>query len=303
MDDGRTYEAVSTAEVMASRAPLAIALLGAAVLGACFPSHEIAKRSRAVIVSERAKNVEYSVIGPEESIAYDLAPPPTIDVTRQLIDRELRTDGWRADALEAPRSVVDVRKGRREPVEQWRGTWRRGQDVAEYILERRPDRLHVWGRVGPPDHARDTSTGVIMNPDAASEPISGAETIAVGPNDVVVFCGAQGAAAVALTNVTDTSAVAAWQFRDLAGHESSAEATVREHPGARPNEIDATGAHFRAGPYAFTWSPAEVTMTGSRTKPQSVVTARSWIYYPSNTRATKFTGTSLGTLNLSTACR
>jgi hypothetical protein len=103
--------------------------------------------------------------------------------------------------------------------------------------------------------------------------------------------------------VTEQSATATWRFRDSAGHESAAEATVRERPGSKPKEIDASAARFQAGAYTFTWSPAEVTMTDSRTKPQAVVAATSWIYYPADLRATKLNGKSLDVVDLSTACR
>ena len=302
MDDGSTDEAMSTTAMIAFRVCLTTALLSAAMLVACFPSHEIAKRSPAVIVIDGAKNTEYSLIGPEESIAYDVAPPPTIEATRQVIDRALHVDGWSADPLESPHSVVDVREGKREPVEQWRGTWRRGESVAEYILERRPDRLHVWGRVGPPEAANAT-TGAVSNTVATSIPEAGSGTIAVGPNDVVVFCGPRGTAAISLTNVTEQAATANWRFRDSAGSESSAQATARERAGSKPKQIDTSEAHFRAGPYTFTWSPAEVTMTGSRTRPESVVSASSWIYYPPDVRAAKLNGKPLRALNLSAVCR
>jgi len=129
-----------------------------------------------------------------------------------------------------------------------------------------------------------------------------ADPIELGPNDVGVFCGQRGIAAVALTNVTNESATANWRFRDLAGHTSSAQVIVRERPGSKPKEIDASGASFRAGPYTLTWSPAEVTMMGSRTKPEVVVAATSWIYYPAEMRATKLSGKSLDVVDLSTVC-
>lgn len=287
---------------MTFRTRFAVVLLATAVLGGCFPSHEIAQRSRAVIVADGAKNVGYSLLGDEESIAYDIAPPPTIEATRQMIDRVLRADGWSADALENPHSIVDVRKGTREPVEQWHGTWRRGEKVTEYILERRPDRLHIWGRVGPPEPA-SAATRAVTNTVAASHPEPDSNTIEVGPKDVIVFCGPRGTAAITLTNVTEQSATATWRFRDLAGHTSAEQATVSEHPGSKPKEIDASDARFRAGPYTFIWSPAEVTMTSSPTKPETVIAATSWIYYPADMRATKLSGKALGAVDLSTVCR
>ncbi|HSY47187.1 MAG TPA: hypothetical protein VLC46_00080 [Thermoanaerobaculia bacterium] len=240
MDDGRTDETMPTA--IGFRTSPTILVVAGAVLVACFPSHEIAKRSRAAIVVAGARNVGYSLLGQEESIAYDVVPPPTIEATRQVIDRELGADGWSADAPEKPHSVVDVQKGIREPVEQWHGTWRRGEKVAEYILERRPDRLHVWGRVGPPE-SDGGATRVVTNTAAIPEPDAG--SIEVGPNDAIVFCGPSGAAAITLTNVTQQSATANWRFLDSGGRESFAQTVVSERPGSKPKEIDASGAHFQ----------------------------------------------------------
>jgi hypothetical protein len=300
MDDGYADEALRAAIVM-RRPFLSLFLQVVLLLAACSPSHEVGHRSRSAVLLAGAKNVEYGLLGAEESIAYDLAPT-TIEATRQMIDRELRADGWTAETFGSSRPYVDGRTGTREPVEQWHGTWRRGESVAEYILERRPDRLHVWGRVGPPDAASAT-TPAMSNTVAPSIAQPDARSVEAGSNDVVMFCGPQGTTAVALTNVTEQTATASWRFRDSAGHESSAQATVRERPGSKPKNIDASGAHFQAGPYTFTWSPAEITMTGSRTKPQTVVAATSWIYYPAELRATKLSGKSLNVVDLSTACR
>jgi len=281
---------------------LLVPALAALLLAACSPSHDVTHRSRAAVVLDGAKNVEYGLLGAEESIAYDIAPPPAIADARQMIDQHLRADGWTAGSSVNSSPYVDDRRGTREPVQQWRGTWRRTENVAEYILERRPDRLHVWGRVGPPQPG-NARTGAVSNTVAASMPEPDSSTIEVGPNEVAVFCGPKGMTAVSLTDVTEKAATANWRFRDLAGSESSGQATVRERSGSKAKQIDASGTHFQAGPYKFTWSPADVTMTGSRTKPESFISASSWINFPPENRATKLSNRTLPALDLSGACR
>jgi hypothetical protein len=300
MADGYADEALSSTIMM--RRLLVPALQTALLLAACSPSHDVAHRSPAAVVLDGAKNVEYGLLGPEESIAYDIAPAPAIADARHTIDQHLRAEGWTAGSSANSPIYVDNRKGTREPVEQWRGTWRRGENVAEYILERRPDRLHVWGRVGPPQ-PENVPAGAVSNAVAPAAPEPDSRPIGVGPNEVVVFCGPRGTTALSLTDVTDKAATAKWRFRGPSGSESSGQATVRERSGSKPNQIDASGTHFQAGPYKFTWSPAEVTMTGSRTKPESIVSASSWIYFPPENRATKLSNRTLPALDLSAVCR
>ena len=103
--------------------------------------------------------------------------------------------------------------------------------------------------------------------------------------------------------VTNESAQVAWRFRGLDGKELRGKQAVREKNGARPKELVIDQAFFSAGPYSLRWSPAEVTMTGTREKPESVVSATSRVYYPPDVKASNVATTSFEEEDLAAACR
>lgn len=125
-------------------------LIAAMFVVACSPvGHDVSKRSPAMLLFDGATNVEYGIAGAEESIAYDIAPPLSLDAARQRIDAALRKDGWAPVVAEVPVHYVDARGGRREPIDYWRGTWQRGANTVEYIAQRHPGFLHLWARLAP----------------------------------------------------------------------------------------------------------------------------------------------------------
>jgi hypothetical protein len=284
--------------VMRTRFWLALAALAAT---ACFPSHDQAKRSRAVVVISGGEHVEYASFGDSENIAYDLPRTNSLEGARDVIDHELAADGWHR--LSYPASVdqfVDSRTGADQSVRQWRGTWRRESKVAEYILEDRKAGVHVWGGIGPPpEETRSvTSTTSTPTPPAPTNPAS----ITTEPNKVTVLCGPQGAALFAFSNVTNESAQVVWRFRGIDGKELRGQQVVREQNGAQPKEVVVDEAFFSAGPYKVRWSPAEITMTGTPEKPESVVSATSRVFYSPELKAVNVAA-SPDKEDLAVACR
>jgi hypothetical protein len=245
--------------------------------------------------------VEYTSFGGGEDIAYDLPRSSSLEKARHVIDHELAADGWHR--LSFPDSVfpfVDSRSGADEPVRQWRGTWERESKVAEYILEERKGGVHVWGGIGPPPEETRTITSTASAP---APPLSmNPSSITTEPGKVTVLCGRQGAALLGFSNVTNESAQVVWRFRGLDGKELRGQQIVREQNGAHPNELIVDQAFFSAGPYRAQWSPAEVTMTGTREKPESVISATSRVFYPPEIRAANV-ATSFEREDLAAACR
>jgi methyl coenzyme M reductase gamma subunit len=107
---------------------------------------------------------------------------------------------------------------------------------------------------------------------------------------------------LAFSNVTNESAQVVWRFRGIDGKELRGQQVVREQNGAQPKELVIEQAFFSAGPYKVRWSPAEVTMTGTRDKPQSVVSATSRVFYAPELRAANV-AKSFEREDLAAACR
>lgn len=251
---------------------------------ACFPSHEQAKRSHAAVLINGGERVEYTSFGDSENIAYNLPAGMSLEKTRYLIDHDLSADGWQR--ISFPDSVdqfVDARTGAQEPVRQWRGTWGRNGKVAEYILEERKAGVHVWGGIGPPPEETQTaaSTSAVPPPPLPTNPAS----IVTEPGKVIVLCGPKGVGLLAFSDVTNESARVVWRFRSLDGKELRGKQVVRQLNGTRPNELVVGQAFFMVGPYKVRWSPAEITMSGTSEKPESVTSATSRVYYPPELRA------------------
>jgi hypothetical protein len=120
---------------------------------------------------------------------------------------------------------------------------------------------------------------------------------------LTLLCGSQGAALLDFSDVTNDSAQVSWRFRSLDGKELRGNHVVREKNGARTNEIIVDQAFFSAGPYRLQWSPAEITMTGTREKAQSVVSATSRVYYSPDIKAVNVAATSFEKEDLAAACR
>jgi hypothetical protein len=258
-------------------------------------------RLQVPVAMGRCGQVEYTSFGGGEDIAYDLPRTTSLEKARDAIDRELAADGWHR--LSFPDSVfpfVDSRSGADEPVRQWRGTLGRQSKVAEYILEDRKGDVHVWGGIGPPPEETRTVTSTASEP--KPPPSTNPSSITTEPGKVTVLCGGQGAAMLAFSNVTNESAQVVWRFRGLDGKEVRGQQIVHEQNGARPNELIVDQAFFSAGPYRVQWSPAEVTMTGTREKPKSVVSATSRVFYPPELRAANVAAAP-DKENLAVACR
>jgi hypothetical protein len=260
------------------------------------PSHDVSRRSPAMVLLDRAKNVEYGLAGAEESVAYDVAPPLALDAARQRIDAALRKDGWKAVTNQAPFHYVDAR-GTREPIDSWRGTWQRGGNTVEYIVQRHPDFLHVWAGLAP--SSQSASHGAAPAQPAPPAPaVEQPASIEAGANDVVILCGDRGAVAVAAVLTGPSSATVEWRTAERSGR-----TTAAERAGARPHEIDAGAAHVAAGPYDVLWSPAEVRMSGSRDAPQTLLGGTSRLSFAPSIKAHRMTGAKLGAVRLDDACR
>ena len=272
-------------------------LLAAAMLAAACSGRDVSRRSAAMVLLDGAKNVEYGSAGAEESIAYDVASPIALAAARERIAVALRRDGWTPAAAEAPFHYIDARNGRREPVDSWRGTWRRGGNTVEYIVERHPDRLHVWAGLAP--SSQSASQTAAPPPPALPPPaVEQLAAIETGANDVVILCGDRGAVAVVAALVDPASATVEWRTAGRSGR-----ATVAERPGATPHEIDTHATHVAAGPYDVIWSPAEVRMSGSRTAPETMLGGTSRLSFAPSVRAHKIAGAKLDAVRLDAVCR
>jgi hypothetical protein len=278
-------------------------LLVAGLVGC--PSHDTSKRSRAIVLLQGAKAVEYASFGREENVAYDILPPLSLQSASDFIDDELRADGWARSEFFPPgeyaQKFVDVRHGGRDAVEQWGAKWRRGDAVAEYILERHADRLHVWGRVGPPEgkeQVKTASSTAAPAPAVTSAPSP--RVITVSAADIALICDDSGSAAISFSNVDRQSATASWRFRGRDGHESTGVQNVREQHGSKPNELDVSSAEFRVGTFRLRWAPAQIVMAGTSTRPETVTSATSYLYYPANAKAMLISGQPIGSANLAT---
>ena len=273
-------------------------LLAAAILVAACSGHDVSRRSAAMVLLDGAKNVEYGSAGAEESIAYDVAPPIELAAARERIDAALRRDGWTPVAAEKPFHYVDARNGRREPVDSWHGTWRRGGNTLEYIVERHPERLHVWAGLAPSDRSASQTAPPPQPAAVRPSPPEQLAAIETGANDVVILCGDRGPVAIAAKLTGSASATVEWRTAGRSGR-----ATVAERPGAAPHEIDTRSTHVAAGPYEVTWSPADVRMSGSREKPETFIEGTSWLSFAPSLKAHKIGGTKLDTISLDDACR
>jgi hypothetical protein len=292
--------------------------LVAIIAAACAePSHDLSRKSAALVIPPGARDVQYALFTGIETAGYQLDArfPATEQV--DAIEQTLRANGWARDARPGSfvwSRYVDARSSTRVDVDHWRGVWKSATgEEAEYILEFRGNRdgpLHVFAQVGGKVQ-EDRSTGTSASPEDApfglpNQPAS----FEIGPGDALVLCGDQGTAAISATVSTGSSGIVRWRFRGLAGREQSGQDEVRELAGQGPNMIDSSKARFKAGAYEILWSPASVTFKGD-SAPASTTEARrapavdgsSWLQYDPALRGRKVSASDLASIDLATACR